>query len=303
MTSQTKKKRLKGLSKTRKLLKFNKDKPVCSPTNEHENEFTCYSNEALIKLRNSWNKRRPDSKINSDDPTVIWQSLYDRLSSSCDSEKCWLRQKFLTSDLDIETIKYTFAPQAPKSWNKNPTEWLSSTDIEEVMAHYEHKFKNFTFLGPSPIDFDTILEDDKCVWNELCHFNILTQLKRGKNKIGIIFNTDPHNKGGEHWISMFINLSKEPFIFYFDSTGDPPPKEINKFTERILEQAKHIGLNLEYYENHPFEHQKGNTECGMYSLYMITQVLLGKKHPVHFKKERIDDLEMIKKRSTYFNMN
>ena len=34
-------------------------------------------------------------------------------------------------------------------------------------------------------------------------------MKRGKTKIGIIFNTDPHDKPGQHWISMFINIKKK----------------------------------------------------------------------------------------------
>ena len=37
----------------------------------------------------------------------------------------------------------SFAPEAPKSWNKNPNEWLSSTDILKVMKQYEKAYRCF----------------------------------------------------------------------------------------------------------------------------------------------------------------
>ena len=38
-----------------------------------------------------------------------------------------------------------------------------------------------------------------------------------------------------------------------------------------------MGIELKYQkDNTPFEHQMGNTECGMYSLYFIITLLTGK---------------------------
>ena len=100
------------------------------------------------------------------------------------------------------------------SWKKNPEEWLNSVDIEDVMKQYEKKVPTFMFIGPSPIDFDKHLLYGECVWDELCKFKLENILKKGKNKIGIIFNLDPHYKNGSHWISMFIDIRKK-FIFFF----------------------------------------------------------------------------------------
>ena len=36
---------------------------------------------------------------------------------------------------------------------------------------------------------------------------------------GLIANTDPNNKPGQHWVAMFLEESKEEF---FDSYGLPP---------------------------------------------------------------------------------
>ena len=54
------------------------------------------------------------------------------------------------------------------------------------------------------------------------------QINKGKTKIGVIFNTHPHYKSGEHWISLFINVKKGE-IFFFDSAGSRVPKKIEKF--------------------------------------------------------------------------
>lgn len=304
MTELTKSRRIKRPGRTLKVYKKREDTAVCSPaSNNNDGQYTCYSAPALISMRNSWNLRRPDLYIQSEEPAEIWRALQKRMSSTCESEKCWIRHKFLTSDIDKETLLYTFAPDAPRSWAKKPNEWLTSSDIEKVMAHFEHVHTSFAFIGPTPIDFDKRFEDGLCVWNELCDFDLKAFLKRGKSKIGIIFNTDPHNKDGEHWISMYIDAAHQnPYVFFFDSTGDPPPQEVTKLSDKLLQQAGQIGIKMEYFHNHPFEHQKGNTECGMYSLYMISQLLSGEKTHHSFKNERITDADMKRLRGKFFNL-
>ena len=274
---------------------------VCSSAIK-KNGKTCYSNKALEDMKRIWNMRRPDMKITGSTPTEIWKALRERMSNTCSTERCWIRHKIISSGLDEETLQYTFAPEAPKSWSQNPTEWLTNYDIEKVMSQYEHHYPSFLFIGPTPIDFDTRKDYGKCVWDELCMFDLSYHIRRGKNKIGIVFNTDPHDKDGEHWISVFIDASsKSPFVFFFDSAGDPPPKEVKVLSERILSQARDIGLNMKYYENHPFEHQKGDTECGVYSIYMISEVLIGRKKPMDFMKRVVSDIEMQKLRDKLFN--
>ena len=281
--------------------KNKKKKSVCSRAIK-KNGQTCYSNKALEDMKRIWNMRRPDMKITGSNPTEIWKALRERMSNTCSTERCWIRHKIISSGLDEETLQYTFAPEAPKSWSQNPTEWLTNYDIEKVMYQYEHHYPSFLFIGPTPIDFDTRKDHGKCVWDELCMFDLSYHIRRGKNKIGIVFNTDPHDKDGEHWISVFIDASsKSPFVFFFDSAGDPPPKEVKLLSERILSQARDIGLNMKYYENHPFEHQKGDTECGVYSIYMISEVLIGRKKPMDFKKRVVSDIEMQKLRDKLFN--
>lgn len=271
----------------------------CSPKKKN-NDYTCYSDNSLLKLRNYWNIRHPDKRINREEPREIWDKLKKNMSNVCEVESCWLRQKFIKENLDKDLLNFTFAPKSPEEWKKNPSEWLSSIDIENVMKQYEHAYPSFQFIGPTPIDFDTLTLYDQCVWEELCKFDLYTQINNGKTKIAIVFNTDPHYKGGSHWIALFINIQKK-YIYYFDSNGNPPPNEINKFIERVDTQGQNLGIKFNIMSNYPFEHQMQDSECGMYVLYFIIEVLTNRKQPDYFNKNRITDEEMNKLRKKYFN--
>lgn len=285
------------MSKSKKSKKEFKD--VCSPaTSLKEQKFTCYTSESLERLRELWNKRHPDVKIKSSDPKEIWQSLRENMGNVCEKESCWLRQNFAKHDLTKELTQYTFAPQAPKEWSKNINEWLSSIDIEKVMQQYEQNYPSFAFLGPSPIDFDSLKLYGECVWEELCNFNLRTMMSKNKKKIGIVFNLDEHWKDGSHWTSMFIDVPSEQ-ICYFDSGGDEPPIEVVKFKERVVSQGKGCGLNFKYQENSPVEHQMKDSECGVYCLYFISQ-MIKRANFKPFKGKRIPDKEMERYRRYFF---
>ena len=142
----------------------------------------------------------------------------------------------------------------------------------------------------------------ECVWAELCNFSVQEQIKNGKTKIGIIFNTDPHNKGGEHWISMFINIKKGQ-IFYFDSAGDDIKPEVNALVGRIIDEGAKMNppISFQFDKNFPVEHQYGNTECGIYSIYFIVHMLEDKITGQYLKTHILNDKYMQKFRKIYFN--
>ena len=299
--------------KTRKIRKYNKKskkrggdkksftKAPCAPKTHNEMQnFSCYSKDALIKMRDLWNKRHSDSLIESNDAKDIWNNLKEKMANACHTEACWLKQKFMENNLNDELTTYTFAPKSPVKWKENHTTWLNSTDIEKVMKQYEHAYPCFRFIGPTPIDFDKQVYEKKCVWDDLCHFEISKFIADGITKIGIIFNTDPHDKSGAHWISLFINLNKK-FIFFFDSNGTKIPNEIQKFCDRVMEQANKLKIKLTFDQNAPFVHQEGNTECGMYSLYFIVTLIKDSHNYKFFKETKITDKAMDNLRDRYFN--
>ena len=302
MPGKTAKKMRKKQNKTKK--NYHKMKPTCSPSSQKTaHKDTCYTTEALYKMRNLWNARHKDDKITSNDNHVIWRSLRDRFAGVCDTEKCWMRQKFAEGKLSSDITSYTFAPPAPSTWKNKPNEWLTSTDINAVMKHFEKAYPNFAFIGPSPIDFDKHLMYGDCVWEELCRFDLKKMLKKRKKMIGVVFNTDPHTEDGEHWVSLFINMQAKPnpYVFYFDSNGDPVKDEIMVFANRVIEQGEQLNYDIKFYQNHPKEHQFEDSECGVYSLYMISEILTGKKNYRYFLDHSISDAEMEKFRHVYFD--
>jgi cell division protease FtsH len=71
--------------------------------------------------------------------------------------------------------------------------------------------------------------------------------------------------------------------------------EVEKLIKRLKEQIELKELN-----NQTVQHQKGNTECGMYVLFFIISMLEGKS-PTYFNKKIISDEEVFKFRNIYFN--
>ena len=279
----------------------------CSPknknTNKNKNKNTCYSDSDLYKLKDMWNARHPDRPIKTKNTKQIWILLKEYYATICNKESCWVRQMTKNSKQEQELLD-AFAPESPKEWEKNPNEWLSSIDILQVMNQYEKKYKCFDFLGPSPIDYDTHKLYGKCVWEELCHFNLAKHLQKKHNKIGVIFNLDPHYKGGSHWVSLFINI-KNKTIFFFDSTGEQIPPQINKFVNTVIEQGKQLPnpIIFKFDQNYPVEHQYGNTECGIYSIFFIIHMLEDKITGHYLKTNILKDEYIENFRKVYYNQN
>jgi hypothetical protein len=274
----------------------------CSPKPKDQlNDFSCYTNKSLVRLRDKWNARHPDVKIKSNSPKEIHKQLSYYLKDVCNNEACWLKQKGKFGKLESE-LTDSFAPESPPEWKNNPNEWLSSTDIMKVMRQYEKAYRCFDFIGPTPINFNTRKLYGECVWEELCNINLEHLIKIGKTKIGIIFNTDPDYKPGQHWISMFINIKKGK-IFFFDSTGDPPPKEVKDLIKKIVVQGRALTkpINFHVDSNEGIEHQYGNTECGIYSIFFIVHMLEDKLTEHYLKTHILKDEYMERFRHIYFN--
>ena len=281
---------------------FDFKKLRCSPKEKTKyNKFSCYTNDSLYKLRDKWNKRHHDKLIETNDAKEIHSKLTFYLNNVCKTESCWIKQEKDFGKIS-DDIKDSFAPLSPSEWKKNPNEWLSSVDIDKVMGQYKKAYKCFEFIGPSPIDFDKKLSYGECVWNELCNFSLANQIKKGKNKIGIIFNTDPHNKSGAHWISLFINIKKK-VIFFFDSVGTKITPEIMKLIDRIKEQGNKLNpkVNFKFDDSNGVEHQYKNTECGIYSLFFIIHMLQDKTSEDFYKTHIIKDDQIQNYRKIYFN--
>jgi len=308
----------------KKSLPIGQDKMSCSPIVESKriNNSSCFTPEIIESIKVAFNKKNPTTPIKDSDPTKIWWALKTRLD--CQKEDCWLDTLFDRS-MKEKIKQFIFAPKHPPEWKANPTEWLTNFDIEKVMKQYEISNPEFKFIGPTTIDFDTRPESwgGKCVLEDLCNFDLARFIRAKRTKIGIVLNLDKHYQGGSHWVSLYIDIHNK-IIFFFDSADNPIPLEVYKKTirsdgggmkplvNRIIEQGEKQGIHFKFYTNQGNQHQKSNTECGVYSLFFLITMLTGKNPYMKgimpmtgrirlFMKKKIPDKMMIECRKIFYN--
>jgi len=227
----------------------------------------------------------------------------------CDTQTCWLSLPFFGKLSTIQNTqklhKQTFKPKGPRNTN----EWLNTFDINDIFVQYEKIYPDFKFMGAHPIDFDNI---------KLCgirDMSFIDLIKKGKFRLGFIFNLDRHDQSGSHWVSLYAHLLKGQ-IYFVDSVGDEPKSEINALMNRIkkfcetntrhyfcehneqLEACKNI-LNKVDMRCNKTQHQHGGSECGVYSTSFILRFLDGETFE-DITGNKVSDEEIELCRASYF---
>lgn len=231
----------------------------------------------IQNLRNVYNKEHSSNPIPAGSAKEIWSALQTRMHDEC---KSGMAECIIASMMS--------KPVAPKTWNVNPEEWLSSLDIEAIEKQFTKLFSNYYYVGTVPIDFDKRSETGKCLVNSLCAIHISDIYKKGKTQIGIVFNTDVSTGPGQHWIALFCDMREDlefPRITFFDSYGQKPEKEVQILMQRWKDQWDATGIHKKPTElsYNKTRHQYEDSECGMYCLYFhyccLTGVSMEKRIP------------------------
>ena len=272
----------------------------CHPRSTSKNKClpdTVYS-ELSSKLKgnngNNGNNRNNGNNGNN-------QDVFELVGCKTGEEHCLLDKAPLEDNVKKELRKQYLRPKYPKAWEKDPDMWLDNYNIGDVMRQYEETYPWFTFLGILPIDFSAPNPykqngTQECLYKESCELNLKNEYNKGKRGIGIIFNLDPHFKGGSHWVGLYINLTsiKKPFIGYFDSYGYKTPPLIARLMRsfRLQIPSCELGYNARRF-------QFSNSECGMFSMYFIICMI----HGIPFKdfcKDSVNDQYMLQLRHVLF---
>lgn len=214
---------------------------------------------------------------------------------NCPHMRCVVEEVYaLTKNNKIRKMLEAFSPPAPNSWKKNAGEWLTTSDIKKGLAPWLRAYDDSVLLDVTSRDWNWKHPDDTCESEAMCKFDLNDYIKRGKRKICVVFNLDLHHQPGSHWVALFICV-KNKSIYYFDSTGDPCPKLIKAFVERVQAQSK-----FKFYQN-KVPHQRGNNECGVYVTYFLAYMIRYADFS-HFQGERISDTYMNERRlDTFFS--
>jgi hypothetical protein len=245
------------------------------------------------------------------------KELEKKLSNKCDNQTCWLRldiiQQLEDEAIKEDIIKNTFRPEGPKK----KYEWLSTSDINDVVTQYQEKHQDFLFLGALPADFDEL----EVLGISSLDFSELEEEK--KHKIGIVINLDVHTQGGSHWVALYTDLKKGQ-IYYFDSFAKKPYIRTKKFINRIVKYIYKKKYNKEFnitafikkitsngetkYLNklkdfdiryNTVQHQFNNSECGVYSINFIVRLVGGESFD-EITQNITKDNDMNKCRTKYF---
>lgn len=244
------------------------------------------------RLRTVYNKEHPnETPIPSGSVEDVWNNLQRRLASKCK-----------TGRAECIVASLLRRPKAPEEWALNRYEWLSSDDIDAIEKNYESVFSDYFYVGSVPIDFDLKNETRQCIVSTLCSMKIDELYKKGKHRIGIVVNTDPHDGPGQHWVAVFADIRPEleyPRMTYFDSYAMSPEPEIKKLMKRWKEEwdktgVHKQGMKLTYNKT---RHQYKDSECGMYCLYFHYACLM--EIPMY---ERIPDDVINSFRNLLFRM-
>lgn len=292
---------------------------------------TCFSLKQLLKIAESYNNilSNNNSKINlnikiTDENELkkyLLKELVSKLPDSCKSQECLLKEKFIVDLNDFDLLYNTLRPLGPTK----KTKWLSTSDINQIMFQYQFKYPEYKFFGALPRDFELI--DIPIEYKNNNFFKILSNMYTKEiYKIGVVLNLDKHNQSGSHWVAVFSNL-KEKKVYFFDSYGYKPKKEIVKlmsmiaywisvnnskkkkytFTDNNLITFKDEKGICEKYEDidiqyNTIRHQFKNSECGVYSVNFILRLLNGHSFDDITKNITLDD-KINTCRETYFRFN
>ena len=212
----------------------------CAPSKKFTDK-SCFSLESLIKIANKYNEINSDKIDIKLSKELLVNELELKLSNDCSNQSCWTRLQIIEELDDNDILNNTFRPDGPPK----KYDWLSTTNIDEVLKQYQYVHANFIFLGAVPYDFDEI---------NILGINNLNFKKledEGKTKIGIVINLDNHNQNGSHWVSLYFDLNNYE-IYFYDSVGKQPGKKIKLFINKIVKYL--------YYK-------KYNTKLQLYDIY------------------------------------
>jgi hypothetical protein len=247
----------------------------CSPHIKHNNGV-CSTQESIKKMRN-W-LELCDLK---DNKSIIDAAI---TKTNCNSESC------LYSKLDLpkNELNERFNSTGPY----NNTDWLNNSNIDDHLKRFAIKFNDFHHINFQMMDFKKMnTELNQVDWQQL--------VKDGIKSLGCIVNTDYSTGRGQHWVAIFIDFINCT-VEYFDSAGQNPMHEILEFQLDTVNKLSTItGKKWKDICVTKLQHQKGNTECGVYSMFYI----ISRLHDIpyrFFEHTRIPDEDMILFRKSIF---
>ncbi|ATZ80653.1 putative thiol protease [Bodo saltans virus] len=286
----------------------------CAPSVNFE-AGSCIRLEILSLFAKAYNEEYPKNQIKLDSTMEIMHphkykkylvgEFNKRLEEKCTTQRCWTKQSFIRRMPEFakeELLKFTFRPNGPDEG----TEWLNTDNINQTLRQYEKKYNDFKFLGAVPRDFQNHTET--AVTDEM----LREYVENGKTRLGIVFNTDPIGKPGEHWNALYCDVEKGD-IRFFDSYGVPANKEVvsfmkmlGKFIKNRNDSIANVNRNKTNFmvkitaDYNKIRAQRKGWDCGVYATNFILRMLRGDSFEKICESKIHDDV-INKCRKIYFS--
>lgn len=222
--------------------------------------YTCLDKKDLLEIAEAYNQ---DSKRKT--KKQLYMILQNKFKKT--EDKWWMYKK-IPEKIRMKLKYIIYKPEAPSGGDKG---WLSSKHINSLVLQNTTKSNNFVYYGVFSSDFFI---------SKPHHINLIKNILRKGENIGLVFNTTPEKHPGEHWVSVYISNDN---TYFFDPTGDTPNENIKSF----LYNFKNVVINKTKY-------QRKDGTCGLYAVEYLT--LKSQKKPIVLKGDDIIN----KKRKKYF---
>lgn len=197
-----------------------------------------------------------------------------------------------------------FKPEGPR----NTRQLLSNFDIDAVLGRW-------ATTNPQFYNYEFCMIDFAATGGSLARVSAQAVLRgQASQRLGeagivrrpcttfaCVLNTDVSSGRGKHWVAIFGDCRGTPRrLEYFNSTGNPPPKEVTRWMETTalsLEADGEGEVVTDIVTN--VRHQTSQSECGLYALYYIRCRLKGVPSS-EFRGRRIPDERMSEFRTHVF---
>lgn len=275
---------------------------------EKANQNICFSPKTLDRIRNLMEKETNKKYINDIDlisATMKYylgssnirgsSSIMDHSISSMDLLDVPEIKNLIGTEEELNKELLRFKPKGP--WDGT---LLNNFNIDNYLERLAAKYSKDNSYNKSgyvfyhiPFVMDDLINPapfDNFNLKQYIHTdyenNIVNLYKKGYNTFNVVFNTDKSTGGGKHWYSVFIDLSTKgtdnnPWtIEHFNSSGNKAIGNLSRknVAEWMLGLKSFIEQNLKkkviIWEN-PYEKQKDNYSCGVYSIFYPTMRLEG----------------------------
>lgn len=195
-------------------------------------------------------------------------------------------------------IRDVVRPSMPTAWSREPRAWLSNYDIDAVMHQYCRQISWFRYIGTLPTDFAERRVNGTCV--RICSASKLTNIYRRRMLAAAVVNMDVHTGRGTHWVALALDCrSRRPQIVYYDPLGRAPPRRWVKGTWSILAAAVPESCRYQMLASARYNtrvHQRGGSECGVFSMMAIDAMISGKSFEEICSSRLTDDDAFMQRR-------